>query len=239
MNAASALARPSHEAGWKTPGVKLLFPLLALASLAPSAGAQTAQDILNRVDAAQRAAKDVSFRLQGSATLESSPQKIDLTVKVIPAQGVARLQFLAPDSLADNIVVADRNEVRQYLFLTNQITVTSSKKAADQAGFGGLDFTQLSNAATLLSQYNVKLLGTSTVAGKKVYQLEATPKNAATNDRARVWITEAGWRPTRLQLLGDGNKVLADLNVSNYRVNSGLTVAGLKTLPKDAQVIRQ
>ncbi|GMA15119.1 outer membrane lipoprotein-sorting protein [Deinococcus metallilatus] len=203
------------------------------------AGAQTVQDILNRVDAAQKAAKDVTFRLQGSATLESTPQKIDLTVKSIPAQGVARLQFAAPDALADNVVVADRNEVRQYLFLTNQITVTPTRKAADSAGFGGLDFTQLSNAATLLNQYNVKLLGTTTVSGKKVYQLEAAAKNANTTDRARVWITEAGWRPTRVQLVGGDNKVLADLNVTNYRVNSGLTVTGLRALPKDAQVIRQ
>lgn len=212
--------------------------LLTLAVLVPSAGAQTAQDILNRVDAAQKTAKDVTFRLQGSATLESSSQKIDLTVKSIPAQGVARLQFAAPDALADNIVVTDRKEVRQYLFLTNQVTVTPVKQAAESAGFGGLDFTQLTNAATLLNQYSVKLLGTTTVAGKKVYQLEATPKNANSSDRARVWITEAGWRPTRVQLVG-GGRVLADLNISNYRVNSGLTAAGLKTLPKDAQIIRQ
>ncbi|WP_019585634.1 outer membrane lipoprotein carrier protein LolA [Deinococcus apachensis] len=215
-----------------------IFPLLTLTVLASTASAQTVQDILTRVDAAQKAAKDVTFRLSGSATLESSPQKIDLTVKSIPAQGVARLQFAAPDALADNIVVADRNEIRQYLFLTNQVTVTPVKKAAESAGFGGLDFTQLTNAATLLNQYNVRLLGTTTVSGKKVYQLEATPKNASTTDRARVWITEAGWRPTRVQLVG-GGKVLADLTVSNYKVNSGLTAAGLRALPKDAQVIRQ
>ncbi|MBB5233439.1 outer membrane lipoprotein carrier protein LolA [Deinococcus budaensis] len=215
--------------------------LLTLAALASSAGAQTAQDILTRVDAAQKAAKDVTFRLSGSAAFDTSSQKIDLTVKSIPAQGLARLQFLAPDALADNVVVADRNEVRQYLFLTNQITVTPTKKAANGASgaFGGLDFTQLSNAATLLGQYNVKLLATSGAAGKRVYQLEATPKSTGGGDRARVWITEAGWRPTRLQLLGTGNKVLADLTVSNYRVNSGLTASGLKTLPRDAQIIRQ
>lgn len=211
--------------------------LLTLAALASSAGAQTAQDILSRVDAAQKAAKDVTFRLSGNAAFDTSSQKIDLTVKSIPAQGLARLQFLAPDALADNVVVADRNEVRQYLFLTNQITVTPTKKAANGA-LGGLDFTQLSNAATLLGQYNVRLLATSGAAGKRVYQLEATPKGAG-GDRARVWITEAGWRPTRIQLLGTGNKVLADLTVSNYRVNSGLTASGLKTLPRDAQIIRQ
>ena len=50
----------------------------------------------------------------------------------------------------------------------------------------------MSNAATLLSQYNVKLLSTTGAAGKRVFQLEATPKNGATTDRTRVFITEAG-----------------------------------------------
>lgn len=219
--------------------MKRILPLLTLALLAPTAGAQTAQDILKNVDAAQKAARDVSFRLSGTASLQSEGQKIDLTLKSLPAQGVARLQFSAPDALADNIVVTSRSEIRQYLFLTNQITVTPIKKAAESAGLGGLDFTQLSNATTLLNQYTVKLVGTSTVGGKKVYQLEATPKNANSTDRARVWITEAGWRPTRLQLVGNGNKVLADLTISNYKINSGLTAAGLTTLPRDAQIIKQ
>lgn len=218
-----------------------LTSLLALCGvlLIPSATAQTAQDIISKVDAAQKAAKDVSFRLSGNASLESSAQKIDLTIKSIPAQNLARLQFNAPDALADNIVVADKNEIRQYLFLTNQITVTPTKKAADSAGFGGLDFTQLSNAATLLSQYNVKLLSTTGAAGKRVFQLEATPKNGATTDRTRVFITEAGWRPTRIQIVSSAGKALADLNVSNYKVNSGLSVAALKKLPQDAEIIRQ
>jgi outer membrane lipoprotein-sorting protein len=217
----------------------LILSALTLAALSSGAGAQTAQDILNRVDSAQKSAKDVSFRLSGTASLESSAQKIDLTVKSIPAQSVARLQFLAPDALADNVVVADKNEVRQYLFLTNQITVTPVKKAASSAGFGGLDFTQLSNAATLLSQYSVKLLGTTGAAGSRLFQLEATPKGTGSTDKARVWITEAGWRPTRLQLVSSGKKVLADLTVSSYKVNAGLTAAGLRALPKDAEIIRQ
>lgn len=99
--------------GMRTP-LKLTSTLaLCGALLIPSASAQSAQDIISRVDAAQKAARDISFRLSGSASLESSPQKIDFTVKSIPAQNVARLQFNAPDALADNIVVADSNEIRQ------------------------------------------------------------------------------------------------------------------------------
>lgn len=216
--------------------VKNFLTMTLIAVLASGASAQSAQDIITKVNATQKAAKDVSFRLSGSASLETSSQKIDMTIKSIPGQGVARLQFAAPDALADNVVVADRTEVRQYLFLTNQVTVTPLKKAAASAGFGGLDFTQFSNPAALLKDYNVKLLETSGTAGKRLFQLEATPKNGG--DRARLWITEAGWRPTRMQLLS-GGRTVADLTVSNYRINSGLTVAGLKTLPKNAEIIRQ
>ncbi len=210
--------------------------LTLLAGLLSVAGAQSAQDIVNKVDAAQKAAKDVTFRLSGNASFDSAGQKIDLTVKAIPAQSLARVQFMAPDALADNVIVADKTEIRQYMYLTNQITVTSAQKAADQAGLG-LDFTQLTNTASMLARYNVKLLGTSGSAGKRVYQLEATPKTGG-GDSSRVWITEAGWRPTRIQLLS-GGKTVADLTVSSYKVNSGITAAAIRQLPKDAQIIKQ
>lgn len=201
-----------------------------------TASAQSAQDILNRVDSAQKNVKDLSFRLSGSANMDSGKQTIDLTVKAIPAQSLARIQFAAPDALADNVVVADRKEVRQYLFLTNQITVMPLDKATTQSGLGTFDFTKLSNPATLLAGYDVKLLGTSGRAGQRTFQLEAQAKGGS-KDSTRVWITEAGWRPTRVQLLSSG-KTLADLTVSNYKTNSGLSAASLRQLPKSAQIVR-
>lgn len=201
-----------------------------------AASAQSAQDILNRVDSAQKNVKDLSFRLSGSANMDSGKQTIDLTVKAIPAQSLARIQFAAPDALADNVVVADRKEVRQYLFLTNQITVMPLDKATTQSGLGTFDFTKLSNPATLLAGYDVKLLGTSGRAGQRTFQLEAQAKGSS-KDSTRVWITEAGWRPTRVQLLSSG-KTLADLTVSNYKTNSGLSAASLRQLPKSAQIVR-
>ncbi|WP_339095920.1 outer membrane lipoprotein carrier protein LolA [Deinococcus sp. VB343] len=202
-----------------------------------SASAQSAQDIINRVDSTQKAAKDISFRVTGQTGFQGSTQAIDFTVKTIPAQSLARLQFLAPDALADNVVVADKKEVRQYLFLTNQITVTPLNKAAGNAGLSDLDFTQLSNPSALLKSYDVKLLGTTGSAGKRLFQLEAKPKNGT--ERTRVWISESGWRPTRVQVLDNAGKSVADLNISSYKINSGLSAAGLRQLPKNAQIIRQ
>ena len=220
-----------------TKRLSFMLPLTALL-LAGLGHAQTAQDIVSKVDATQKAAKDVSFRLSGTASFENQTQKIDLTVKSIPAQNLARIQFAAPDALADNIVVADNKEVRQYMFLTNQITVTPTNKAASTAGLGGLDFNNLGNTSSILSKYNVKLVGTTGAAGSRVFQLEATPKDGGT-DKTRVWITEAGWRPNRLQYLDKNGKVVADMTLSSYKTNSGLTAAALRSLPKDAQIIKQ
>lgn len=214
---------------------------LALAGVAgfQTASAQSATDIVSRVTAAANGARDISFKLQGSATLDSGAQKLDLDIQSIPAQNLARVNFNAPDALADNVVVVDKKTVYNYLYLTNQITVQDTSKQASQAGFG-LDFSQFTNAANLLtSRFDVKLIDTTGAAGSRLYQLEATPKNNSLGDRNRVWISEQGWRPTRVQVLGAGGKITADINIVNYKLNAGLTPAKLRALPKDAEIVRK
>lgn len=202
------------------------------------AQAQTAQDILKSIETAQTKAKDISFRLVGSVNVEKESQKFDLLIKSIPDQNLARLQFMAPDAFADNIVVADAKEVRQYMFLTNQITVTPVKKAAADAGIIGMDFTQFGNTSKMLSQFDVKLLGKEVVGGINIFKLEAKPKDSK-GDKSLIWISEKGWRPTRIQVIDQKGKTLANLRLQNFKTNSGLTSTKLKKLPKSARVIKQ
>lgn len=205
------------------------------------AQAQSADDILNKVSAIQKAARDVTFSLKGSATLDAGQtQKLDLDVQSIPASNLTRLLFNAPDALADNIVILDSKEVRQYLYLSNQITVTPLNKAAQGRGvdLGGLDFNSLSNPAALKSRYDLKLLGSTGTAGNRTFQLQATPKTGSAG-KTVVWIAEQGWQPSRLQVYGAGGKVMADVSVVNYKKNVGLTASKLRALPKDAEVIKQ
>jgi len=225
----------------KTPSLlAAALSLTLLGSGVSQAQTYSATDIIGKLDAAQKSARDLSFRLSGSGSFDGSAQKIDLSVQSIPASSLARVVFAAPDSLADNIVVVNKTEVRNYLYLTNQVTVTSTAKMAGQAGVTGIDFSQISNVSALLKSYDVKVLSATGTAGSRLFTLEGTPKAAGTNDgKARVYVTEAGWRPTRLQLLDSAGKTLADLSVSNYKTNSGLTAVRLTTLPKDAEIIRQ
>ena len=71
-------------------------PLSALALTLLSAGVSLAQtftaaDIIGKLDAAQKTARDLSFRLSGTGSFDGSAQKIDLSVQSIPASSVARL----------------------------------------------------------------------------------------------------------------------------------------------------
>ncbi|MFC6591185.1 outer membrane lipoprotein carrier protein LolA [Deinococcus lacus] len=218
-------------------GVKKTLLLLALGLPFASAGAQTAQDVVYKVNQMQKNARDVTFRLTGTLSAGGTPQKMDIRVRSIPSQGLARMEFAAPASIAGDIIVSDKNEVRQYFSLTNQIAVTPVNKAAASTGLG-LDFVQVGNAANLSDSYNLRLLGVSGGSGSRVFQLEASPK-AGNSGKSRIWVTEQGWRPTRVQMLDARGQVLVDLSVSAFKTNSGVTSAVLRALPKSARIVRQ
>lgn len=212
----------------------LLFSLAL--TLFGSAFAQTADSIIAKVGAAQKNLKDLSFKVSGTANLDSGPQKIDLDVQAIPAQNLARVSFNAPDALADNVVVADKNTISSYLFLTNQVIVQDAKNAA---GGVGVDFSQLSDATALLNKnYDTKLLSSSKSGAATIYVLQATPKDGGT-DQSRVYISDQGWRPVRVQGLNGAGKVVSDLNITDYKTNLGLSAAKLRALPMDAEVVRR
>ncbi|MDO4263674.1 MAG: outer membrane lipoprotein carrier protein LolA [Deinococcus sp.] len=219
----------------------LLFLTAALAAL-PQASAQTANDVLYKVDQMQKNARDLSFRLSGRLTLEGASQNMDVAVRTIPAREVVRMEFRQPQSLSGDVIVSDRREVRQYWSLSNQITVTPLNRAGARSGLGsgmGLDFTQLGSAVGLGSNYNVKLLGTSNAGGGRLFKLAATPKGNPQAGTAQVWITDRGWRPTRIQLFQPGGQLAVDLNVSSFKTNTGVTEAALRALPRGARVVQQ
>jgi outer membrane lipoprotein-sorting protein len=222
--------------------MKNRFPsvLLGLSALCATAQAQSVDSILTSITAAQKNVKDISFRVAGTADVNGGNQKVDLNIQTIPASSLARLVFNAPDALADNVVVVDNKEVRNYLYLTNQVTITPINKATGGQNLGGLDLSQLSNlAGALKARYDLKLIGTTGAAGSRLFQIDANPKTGVQGGKTRIWISENGWRPTRFQSVSDAGKTVADLSVTDYKLNSGLNVARLRQLPKDAEVVKQ
>jgi outer membrane lipoprotein-sorting protein len=215
---------------------------VATALMAAPASAQgvTANDVLNRLEATGKNLKDFSARLTGTVAGQDQKLKVDMDVLAMPPQDLVRVTFRAPEALADNFVIMDKSKVWNYLFLTNQVTVSPKNKASVSGTT--FDFTQIADFTSVIprDKVNVKLVDTDTTPAGKAYVLEATPKaNADLDfDKAKVWVTESGWRLYRVQFSG-GKDSTADLTVTEWKANSGLKEATLRKLPKDAEVINK
>lgn len=223
--------------------MKKIFYLITLTVIGvASAQAPSAEEIIAKVEEQQKNAKDLSFRAVGKISAQDVQQKLDFIVKSLPAKNLVRVQFMAPDSLADNVLVVDKKEIRQYLFLTNQITVTSLDKASSDFGLSSLDFSQMGNTSKLLKGYNTKVTASKKSGSATLYQITASAKSSGSSnssEKIKVWVSSKGWQPTQITVVDSKNKPLISLQIRNYKMNSGLTAAKLRLLPKNAQVIRQ
>lgn len=215
----------------------VFFGFLCVFSLNSQSIAQTPQSIIDKVNKKQEAARDISFRVKGKIAAEEINDQVDFIVKSIPKKDIVRLQFMAPDSLADNVFIYDKKELRQYLFLTNQIIISSADSMTDN--LGGITLTDVGNTTDMLKGYQLKLLGKKKTGSAFIYHISATSKKS--DGKLHLWITSNGWRPTRIQFFSEkeGKKPTVDLNIIKYKENSGLNVKSLKKLPKNAQIIRQ
>jgi outer membrane lipoprotein-sorting protein len=213
----------------------------ALAAIPAAAQSLTANDVLNKLEATQKNLKDFRARLVGTAATQDQNLKLDMEVQAIPSLQLVRVKFNAPDTLADNFVIIEKDTVYNYLFLTNQVTVSKINRES-VAGFN-FDLSQFGNLTGSIprDKVNLKLTGTEDTPAGKAYVLEATPKpNADLNfGRAKVWALENGWRLYRFQAFDEANKLQADLTVSEWKTNLGLTAKALKALPKDAEVVKR
>lgn len=214
--------------------------LVFVAPLGALAQNLTAQGVLDKLTATSKSLKDVTARLTGTTNTVDQKLKLDIELKAITASSLVRIKFNAPDSLADNFIIMDKDKVSNYLFLTNQVTV-SSKNKATIAGMS-LDFSKVTDISALFpaDQVNLKIARTEDTPAGKAYVLEATPK-AKSNlafAKATVWIVENGWRPYRIVGTTDKGDSL-DLTVVQWKANGGLKEKDLRAIPKDAEIIKR
>lgn len=219
----------------------IIAAALLAAPLAVAQAVPRPQDVLARLEATQKSIKDLRARLVGSASSADTSIRLDLEVRAIPAQDLLRVSFNAPDTLADNFFIVDKQRVSSYLFLTNQLTISPLAKGS-VAGFN-FDVNQFSDFSSVLpaDKVNFRPVVAETTPAGRAYVLDASPKPGVELPftRARLWVLENGWRPYRLQSFAGGSQPQSDLTVTEWSVNQGLTPASLRAVPRDAEVIRR
>jgi len=172
-------------------------------------------------------------------TLTTSENNVQATEFLIQSlatpERIARIEFFQPDSIADNFVVVTDDETWNYLFLTNQLIISSRDKAQVE-GVGGY-LLNMGDFELLLARLSFTLQGDLETAEGLAWQLSGTLKDNSLGFAVmEVQVLESDPRPLFIELKDANGKVLANLSFTDFSRES-FTADDLRYYPEDAEVI--
>jgi outer membrane lipoprotein-sorting protein len=215
--------------------------LLAVAALAPSALAQerNVDDVLAALESSAAAIADLSFVLEGELIDEAGQTfRLEVEVLAIPSEPAIGLYILQPDAIADNQIVVVGDEVRNYTFLTNQVSLFDT---SDPDAFGGLLEPSADGSLPLSLDLATVFAGWDAAieddAGTTVTVRFTNRDPAAAMQTVLATVTTDAWDPVRLVFLRAGDALFADLRFVDWTRDQGLTLDDVTYLPEDAEVL--
>ena len=212
------------------------FLLLVLGfSLAASAG-----EIVKALDAYLRAAPWEALIEGEIQTPTGDLTKTKMRVYVLPEEKIARIEFFAPDSVADNFVVITPEKVYNYLFLTNQLVVSPRNKA--QIEGLGISLSKLGEFENLGAEAGLtwKLLGEEETEKGPAYRLLGLPEDPelAGFGKVELWVLKDPPVPYRYRVFDLEDEVVVDLYWREFK-RGKFTKKDLLAYPPDAEVIEK
>ena len=220
--------------------------LTTIAAITVSAFAQGAapsiDELIKRLEASTKTTKDFRAKISGTVEQNNSRIKIEANIASVLDKKLTRIEFLAPDALADNVLIVDNQMVFNYLFLTNQVTVSKSASGTEVGGFN-FNPSQLNdfNASFPQADLNFEAVKADTTLAGKAWVAEATPKKKGNFEysRIKIWVLDNPARVYRFQSFDDKNAVQFDIVIPEWKTNIGLKIADLCKLPRDAEMIKK
>ena len=162
--------------------------------------------------------------------------RVAMRVYALPSERIVRIEFLAPDSVADNFVVITPQKVLNYLFLTNQVVVYPRERARIEglgvslSAFGS--FEEFGRRADLRWE----------VAGERdgVVRLLGVPEDPEEAGFSRVELELKAEPPVplRYRVWDLEGELLADLVWRSF-VRAELKKEDLLAYPPDAEIIEK
>lgn len=216
--------------------MKILKPALLALWLALPAGAETLNDVLNRMDQASSQFKGVTGNIRQLA-------HTDIVNEDDVATGTISLKRSKPRELRMliNLTQPDpKTVVLQEKSLSIYLPKIATVQNYDLGKNRGLleQFLLLGFGATraeLEKAYDIKWVGEETVNGDKTGHMELTPKSADVLHRVKkigLWLSEASGYPAQHKIFMPGNDYWL-VTFSNLKLNPNLPDAALKLkLPK-------
>ncbi len=222
--------------------IALLTGLAALTVTAFAQNAPSIDDLIKRLDAAQKTTKDFKAKIVGTVEQDKTKLKIEAAISSVLDKKLTRIEFVAPDALADNILIVDNQNVYNYLFLTNQVTISKSTTGTEVGGFN-FNPSQLNdfNATFPKADLNFEAVKADTTPIGKAWLVEATPKKKGDFEysRIKVWVLDNPARVYRFQSFDEKNTMQFDIQIPEWKTNLSLKIADLCKLPRDAEIIKK
>ncbi|WP_185747666.1 outer membrane lipoprotein carrier protein LolA [Thermus amyloliquefaciens] len=196
--------------------------------------AQSVVEILDRVE--KNLQEPWQAVVQGQIQGPGGQEELRARVLAIPKEDLFRIEFQRPGSLEGNFTVITEKEVWNYLYLTNQLVVSSKEKAQVQ----GLGFSPqgLGDLKGLSQRVSLRLVGEERLPEGVAWKLVGQAKEGQGFASLELYILKADPRPVRFVFRDEAGRVLADLRVVEFK-RASLRPQDLKRYPKDAQVVRR
>ncbi len=215
--------------------------LLALAAFAAPAHAQerTVDDVLAALEASADAIVDLAFVLEGELIDEAGQTfRLEVEVLALPTEPAIGLYILQPDAIADNQIVVVGDEVRNYTFLTNQVSLFD---ASDPDAFGGLIEPSTDGSLPLSLDLAAVFAGWDAaiedeVDGTVTVRFTNRDPEAALQT-VLATVTSDTWDPLQLVFFRAGDELFADLRFVDWTRDQGLSLDDVTYLPEDAEVL--
>lgn len=222
----------------------LAATLLTLAAaVAPTASALDASEVLDALEASASSIQDLSFTLEGELVDEAGQTfQLEVEVLAIPSVPAAGLYIVRPDAIADNQIVLLGDEVRNYTFLTNQVSIFD---ASDPDAFGGLievgpdgELPVSLDLAAVFAGWDASVVEEGETDGRPTVTLRFANRDAeAAMQTVLAIVTSDTWDPLQLTFFRADDVLFADLRFVDWVRDQGLDVADVTYLPEDAEVL--
>lgn len=225
----------------------LLFSLVTL-TLTTLGFAQelSTDEIVQKLTERAETIQDAKFLLTGNL-VDADGQEIPLEVNVssIPDESLLRAEFIQPDALADNFIVIDGQDVYNYVYLTNQVSIFSLGDPEALAGLfpsgssaSGRPFSFTLNLVSLFDGWTASSQGLSEGDGGNIYTLRFdNNEQGRAIGHVETTILEESWLPTTMNFYSPEDTLIAELVFNDLEVDVGLNSDDVRYIDPSAEVI--
>jgi outer membrane lipoprotein-sorting protein len=196
--------------------------MAALALCAAAVGAQTAEEIVRRMQANQVFG---TSRTEGVMTVKDRfGTKVTTFVSYARGESDTLIEFTSPEERGQKIL---RTQDEIYLFYPEARELIRLQGAAFRDAVMGSDmsYEDLTGGRTLLESYDLTLLGRETVDGAECFKIDmrAKARNVA-YPRQTVWVDTRLYSARRMEQYSLSNRLLKEIHLTDFKQIAGLTV---------------